>query len=253
MIFIGFGFLMTFIKANSLSALCYNWVISVWALQWAILSNGFWWLVFGPDGGNMIKISLSNMLIADFAAGTAMITYGAILGKCNLQQLIFLVTGEMIFWGFNEALCVNKLHATDMGGSMFVHTFGAYFGVAASYFFQPNRAAQSKNCQSNYFSEMGAMIGSVFLWMFWPSFNSGLASGATQHRVMINTVLAISGSVIGGVNVSRIFFGKLEMEIILNATLAGGVAIGSASDIITSPWASIFIGYWGGVLSALGF
>jgi ammonium transporter Rh len=100
---------------------------------------------------------------------------------------------------------------------------------------------------------MFAMVGSIFLWMFWPSFNSALASGATQHRVMINTVLGISGSVIGGVNVARIFFGKLEMEILLNATLAGGVAIGSASDIITTPWAAIFIGYWGGVLSAIGF
>jgi len=30
-------------------------------------------------------------------------------------------------------------------------------------------------------------------------------------------------------------FGKLEMEIILNATLAGGVAIGSSADFIKHP------------------
>lgn len=50
---------------------------------------------------------------------------------------------------------------------------------------------------------------------------------------MVNTVFGISGSVIGGVCVSRIVFGKLDMEIMLNATLAGGVAIGAASDIVT--------------------
>ena len=42
MIFIGFGFLMTFIKTSMWSALAFNWIISVWALQWGILSNGFW-------------------------------------------------------------------------------------------------------------------------------------------------------------------------------------------------------------------
>jgi ammonium transporter Rh len=32
MIFVGFGFLMTFIKTMSWTALAYNWIISVWAL-----------------------------------------------------------------------------------------------------------------------------------------------------------------------------------------------------------------------------
>jgi ammonium transporter Rh len=89
--------------------------------------------------------------------------------------------------------------------------------------------------------------------MFWPSFNSALAEGASQHRTQINTVLAISGSVMGTVCVSRYFYGKLEMELILNATLAGGVAIGSASDLVTVPWAAILVGYFGGVLSSFGF
>jgi ammonium transporter Rh len=43
------------------------------------------------------------------------------------------------------------------------------------------------------------------------------------------------------------------MEIMLNATLAGGVAIGSASDVIVTPWAAMLIGWLGGVLSAIGF
>jgi len=39
MIFIGFGFLMTYIKAQGLSALSYNWLISVWCVEWGILSQ----------------------------------------------------------------------------------------------------------------------------------------------------------------------------------------------------------------------
>ena len=42
MIFIGFGFLMTFIKTHRWTALSFNFILSIWALQWGILSNGFY-------------------------------------------------------------------------------------------------------------------------------------------------------------------------------------------------------------------
>jgi ammonium transporter Rh len=108
-----------------------------------------------------------------------MITFGAILGKANLQQLFFLVWWEMIWYGLSEAICVNIFHVTDAGGSILVHTFGAYFGVAATYGFQPKRSSISINMQSSYQSEMVAVVGSIFLWMFWPSFNGALAEGTS--------------------------------------------------------------------------
>jgi len=48
-------------------------------------------------------------------------------------------------------------------------------------------------------------------------------------------------------------FGKLEMELILNATLAGGVAIGTSADFIKHPAVAMSIGLIGGMLSGLGF
>lgn len=47
--------------------------------------------------------------------------------------------------------------------------------------------------------------------------------------------------------------GKLNMEDVLNATLAGGVIMGASADIVTDPWAAFLIGSIGGVVSALGF
>lgn len=46
---------------------------------------------------------------------------------------------------------------------------------------------------------------------------------------------------------------KLDMEIVLNATLSGGVIIGAASDIVVSPGISIILGLGGGAISAVGF
>lgn len=97
------------------------------------------------------------------------------------------------------------------------------------------------------------MIGTLFLFMFWPSFNGALASENQQQRVIINTVLSITASTLTSAAVCRIKFGKLEMEVILNATLAGGVSVGSASDLVVTGGIAMAIGALAGIVSALGF
>ena len=41
MIFIGFAFLMTFLKKYSYSALGFNWLLAALAVQWALLCQNF--------------------------------------------------------------------------------------------------------------------------------------------------------------------------------------------------------------------
>ena len=47
MIFIGFGFLMTFLKKYGLSAVSLNMLLSVMCVEWAILVYGFFHLHHG--------------------------------------------------------------------------------------------------------------------------------------------------------------------------------------------------------------
>jgi len=47
--------------------------------------------------------------------------------------------------------------------------------------------------------------------------------------------------------------GKFSIEDIQNATLAGGVAVGSSSDLVMGPWFSILVGMAAGFVSTLGF
>jgi len=47
--------------------------------------------------------------------------------------------------------------------------------------------------------------------------------------------------------------GKMDIEDILNASLAGGVIIGAASGVLTNPGGAIAIGFIGGAVSTLGF
>lgn len=56
--------------------------------------------------------------------------------------------------------------------------------------------------------------GTLFLWMFWPSFNSAIADhGDGQHRAAINTYLSLAASVLTTFALSSLSkkYGKLDM------------------------------------------
>ena len=68
----------------------------------------------------------------------------------------------------------------------------------------------------------------------------------------MNTVLAIAASCISSIGVSRIWLGKLDMGVILNATCAGGVSVGTAADLVISGGFAVGIGALAGIIGAVG-
>ena len=144
MIFVGFGFLMVFLKNHSWTSVGYNFLISAYVLQITILIVGFWHQLF-EGHWERISLDITSLIAGDFGAGAVMITFGAVLGKVNLSQLWLLATLEIIFYALNETICVLEFKAVDMGGSMYVHTFG---GVSK----RPNRVtgiASNEPCVAN--------------------------------------------------------------------------------------------------------
>jgi len=254
MIFIGFGFLMVFLKTHSWTSVGFNFLIAAYVLQIGIIITAVWHMIFAGEF-HKISLDITSLIVGDFAAGAILITFGAVLGKCSLSQLWCLATLEVVFYGLNETIGAGKLGAVDMGGSMYVHTFGAYFGLAATYFFDNKKAIadEKKKCEGGYNSQLIAMVGTIFLWMFWPSFNGALAADFQQQRVIVNTVMAISASCITACAISRICLQRLDMEVVLNATLAGGVSVGSSSDLVVAAGSAMAIGAFAGIVSALGF
>ena len=138
---------------------------------------------------------------------------------------------------------------------MVIHTFGAIYGISASFFFQPKEAIENKYGRdgSTYSSDIIAIIGTLFLWMYWPSFNGALGSPIAQERVAVNTYLALACCCITACWIARVSKGKLDIEILLNATLAGGVALGASADLVSHPFGAMIIGSLAGIVSALGY
>ena len=209
------------------------------------------------DSPAPIIIDVSNLIHALFASGAVMISFGAVLGRTSPSQLMIMTFFAVSCFHFNEWIGAGELKAIDMGGSMFVHTFGSYFGLACSLML--HRGADSdevkKDNTSRYDSNVTAMLGTVVLWILWPSFNAALAPTAdSQMRVVINTVLALTSSTTFAFMMSHMAGrGKFNMVHIQNATLAGGVAIGSSSDLVVGPGGAIFIGALAGMLSVYGY
>ncbi|KAK7913051.1 hypothetical protein WMY93_013262 [Mugilogobius chulae] len=255
MIFVGFGFLMTFLKRYSFGGVGFNFLIAAFGLQWALVMQG-WFHHLDHDTGK-IYIGIESLINADFCCAGSLIAYGALLGKVSPVQLMVVTLFGVTLFAVEEYIILTLLHCRDSGGSMVIHAFGGYYGLAISWvLYRPNLHQSKQLIGSVYHSDVFAMIGTLFLWMFWPSFNSAITDhGDGQHRTAINTYLALASSVLTTVALSSLSQkkGKLDMVHIQNATLAGGVAMGTCAEFMVTPYGSLIIGFCCGIISTFGY
>ncbi|NXL12331.1 RHAG protein, partial [Mesembrinibis cayennensis] len=249
MIFVGFGFLMTFLKKYGFSSVGITMLIAAFGLQWGILMQGFWHMA-----GGKIHVNIQSMINADFSTATALISFGAVLGKTSPVQMLILTILEITIFACNEHLVTEVLQATDVGASMTIHAFGAYFGLAVTLvLYRPGLKNKHENDESTYHSDIFAMIGTLFLWLFWPSFNSAIAP--EKIKAIVNTYSSLAACTVVTFALSSLVDqrGKFSMVLIQNATLAGGVAVGTCADLSIAPFAAMCIGSIAGIISVLGF
>ncbi|XP_071642736.1 rhesus blood group-associated glycoprotein Rh50 isoform X2 [Temnothorax longispinosus] len=256
MIWIGFGFLMTFLKRYSQSAVGLTFLIGALLVQVALICDGMLHVKLGSKA----HLSLGSLLSADVAVATPLISMGAILGKVTYMQLVLMGIVELIMFTANKYVGEHLFMVVDAGDSMFVHVFGAYFGLAISFVLgmkdKPEEYEEEHDLEgSSYQSDVFAMIGTVFLWLFWPSFNSAALTGDDQQRAVINTLLSISASCVITFAVSAWVSkdNKFNMVHVQNSTLAGGVAIGTAAGMMCQPVGALVIGAISGMISVLGY
>ena len=118
---------------------------------------------------------------------------------------------------------------------------------------RPMKSLQEAH-ESGYASDIFSMIGTIFLWIMWPSFNAAMALPHLQYRTIINTFLSLCAATVVTFAWSSILRkGKLLMEDIQNATISGGVAVGCVADLFIGPGGALIIGAFAGSVSVFGF
>lgn len=250
MVFVGFGFLMTFLKRYGYSAVGFTLLIAALCIQWAVVMRGVWHTRSG-----WIFVDIVGLLNAEFCAASVLISFGAVLGKTSPLQLVVMAAVEVVLYSCSEHIGVDMFRAVDIGGSIFLHTFGAYFGLAVALVLNKKEQRDHRKEGSVYHSDLFAMIGTLFLWVFWPSFNAALAYGDARHRAVLNTFLSLVGCTVTSYAVSSLVDPKnrFSMVHVQNATLAGGVAVGATADMMLHPYGALIMGALAGALSVFGY
>uniref|UniRef100_A0A0N5CHT5 Ammonium_transp domain-containing protein n=1 Tax=Strongyloides papillosus TaxID=174720 RepID=A0A0N5CHT5_STREA len=254
MIFVGFGFLMTFLKRYGFSAVSINMLLASFSILWSIIVRGFLGEEFSNHGHFILDTT--SLIYANFSAAVVLISMGALLGTLSPTQYIIMALCEIPVAMILEHVVAELFLVADIGGSLVIHIMGCFFGLGVSKIIDRKVYHQSENEGSVYHSDLFSIIGTVFLWIYWPSFNGALADGDYgKERSISNTFLSLVAATITTFITSNLVNSKKKFNMIhvANSTIAGGVAIGNVANVITNPWVSIVVGSIAGFISVLGY
>jgi ammonium transporter Rh len=256
MLLVGFGFLMVFVKKYGYSATTGTYLVVGAGIPLYILlrSTG------AISAVAMTPNSIHVLLLAEFACASALIAMGAVLGRLRLYQYAALVAVLVPAYMINEWLVLDGgLGVTkgfvDSAGSVVIHAFGAYFGLGVSIALMRTEHVnhEGQPIESDATSDRLSMIGSMVLWIFWPSFCSAVVPPDQMPQTVINTILALCGATLATYVLSALLrHGQTSFSDMANAALAGGVAIGATCNVVSARGA-FAIGVVAGAICVLGY
>ena len=253
MLLLGFGFLMVFVRRYGRSAITATYLLVSTAipLYFLIDDKG----VFGAATASL----MDRLLLAEFAAASLLICAGAVLGRVKMWQYLVLGLLFVPCYMFNEWVVLGgglkmlpEGAFLDTGGSVVIHAFGALFGLGLI-FPLTNRGEFDVPIESDETSDRFSLLGSMVLWVFWPSFCAALVTPEQLPHTAVNVILALSGSTLATYFATVLFRRKIGPADIANAALAGGVAIGATCARADFFLGAFIIGILAGALSTFGF
>ena len=193
---------------------------------------------------------------AMFCATAATIVSGAVAERLRFLPYVIstVVTSALIYpvfghlaWG-GGYLAQKGYH--DFAGSSCVHTLGAGISLAGVLVLGPRngRFGPDGKARPVPASSMPMVaLGVVILIFGWVGFNGGSAPlGAKSGLIITNTVLAACFGGLGALLSTWAYRGLAAVDLILNGTLGGLVAITACADVVTLHAASL-IGIFGGI------
>lgn len=249
MLLLGFGYLMTFLEKYGLGAVGITMLVTALNMECNLMLE--------PILNNSRVISLDSIIDAEFSAAALLISFGALIGRASPLQMCVISIAEAIFYTLNKVFIVfGLLKAEDVGGTITIHMFGAFFGLAASKALGPQEKVSASNNAASRVSDVFSLVGTTLLWVYWPSFVGATETGDAKHEMhcLINTIMSLLGSTGAAFFLSQYLNkGKFDAVHIQNSTLAGGVAIGATARLAMGPGVALMMGIGAGLISVLGY
>jgi len=273
----GFGMVEAgFIRAkNACNILTKNFLdfcvaaLSFWLVGYALMfgadkagligSSGF--MLSGlPEVTNGVSTMAFWLFQAAFCGAAATIVAGAMAERMKFQAylmysavisaIVYPIVGHWV-WGGGW---LSQLGFMDFAGSTVVHATGGSAALIGAILLGPRIGKYNKDKSANAIPGHSiplAALGVFILWFGWFGFNpgsslSGLSAGLNS-LVAVNTCLAAAAGAISAMVMVWIKYGKPDLSMTMNGTLAGLVSI-TAPCAFVSPGAAVLIGMAAGVL-----
>ena len=260
MAFVGFGMLHTLTQGNTWTSIAFDILSIVLSFQISLFFNLIFENAFKESWNNGV-LNFDTFIKAIFNSCAILVSLGAVHGKISHIQYLVLIISETILSSLNLKLCDVKLKIIDTGGGLYIHTFGALFGIAiyiVLFRSKKKRArlsAYNRANITNYLSNITCFVGVLFILNYLPSFNSGLAlSDDGRYRAAINTYFSIIGSIVMSFIITGfIYNGKFIYEYILFGSFSGGIIISTCCSVCLDHWAALLIGMLCGVICIILF
>jgi Amt family ammonium transporter len=197
-----------------------------------------------------------------FCAATASIVSGVLAERIKLWPFLlftFILTAVIYplqaSWKWGGGF-LDAMGFLDFAGSTVVHSVGGWAALAGVLILGP-RIGKYKDGRVVPMPGANlplATLGTFILWMGWFGFNGGsqLAMGsvgdvADISRIFANTNAAAAGGALVALALTQIFYGKVDLTMVLNGALAGLVSI-TAEPLTPTLGVATLIGGVGGVL-----
>ena len=155
-------------------------------------------------------------------------------------------TNDLIGW-------LGKIGFVDFAGSTIVHSMGGWVSLAVLLVIGPRlgRFTLDKSPQPMRGSNLQlSVLGAMLLWLGWLGFNGGsyLHLDIRVATVIVNTILAGTSGMLVGAVLGWVLHRRPEVELIINGSLAGLVAITASSHIISTSMAPLIGGVGAAVM-----
>jgi Amt family ammonium transporter len=230
-------------------------------------------LLFGTDGWFMFGVSspvdglpaeIFWLFQAVFAGTAATIVSGAMAERMKFVAYLtysFLLTAfvypVVAHWVWGGGWLAG-LDFHDFAGSTVVHAVGGAAALVGAWVLGPRIGRFNKDGSPNAIAGHNlplVTIGVFILWFGWYGFNAGSTLGMGEPdvvgRIAMNTTLAPAAGAIAAMLTAWVLFGKPDLTVALNGSLAGLVGITAPCAVVGSGGA-IFIGAVAGILVVYG-
>lgn len=188
----------------------------------------------------------ATIVSGSMAERTKFISY--LLYSAAISIFIYPVSGHWI-WG-GGWLAEMGFH--DFAGSTAVHMVGGICALVGAKILGPRIGKYDKEGKPRAIPGHNlavAALGVFILWFCWFGFNCGSTTAATTSLgdIAMTTNLAAAAATLMALIVTWVRYGKPDVSMTFNGSLAGLVAITAGCDCVSN-WLAIIIGMIAGVL-----